>query len=275
MSRITNSSSRPELTCARCPPFKIIILDEADSLTQDAQSALRRTMEIYSKITRFCLCCNYVSRIIEPIASRCSKFIFKRLEGGQAEERIQDILEKEGVSYEDGVIEKALLVSDGDLRRAINLLQSAARLIGATASSANGHTSRKSKKKAILDDDEEMEDAPAPKAQSKIKKSNIDEIAGIFPPELADHLIQTLSKGNTSNYRTIANEVADITASGFAANEVLLALYNKIIYDDMIDTKKKYKLTALFSNVDKRLIDGVDEHLAMLDMCLQIAGVLK
>ena len=57
-----------------CPPFKIIILDEADSLTQDSQSALRRVMENYAAVTRICFCCNYVTRIIDPIASRCSKF---------------------------------------------------------------------------------------------------------------------------------------------------------------------------------------------------------
>jgi len=57
-----------------CPPFKIIILDEADSLTQDSQSALRRVMENYAAITRIAFCCNYVTRIIDPIASRCSKF---------------------------------------------------------------------------------------------------------------------------------------------------------------------------------------------------------
>ncbi|RMZ89015.1 hypothetical protein DV736_g3737, partial [Chaetothyriales sp. CBS 134916] len=256
-----------------CPPFKIIILDEADSLTQDAQSALRRTMEIYSKITRFCLCCNYVSRIIDPVASRCSKFRFKALEGGQAKERIEEILANEQVQYEDGVVERALAVSDGDLRRAINLLQSASRLVGSHADAANGYASKRPKKKTVTDDsDEDMSDAPIPLATAQIKKSDIDEIAAIFPPELADRLIAAL---HTNKYRTIADEVSGITASGYSANEVLLSLYSKLIYDDMIANDKKNNLAGLFSEMDKRLIDGVDEHLCMLDMCLQIAGTLK
>src|SRR6478609_3107546 len=114
-----------------CPPFKIIILDEADSMTQDAQSALRRTMETYSKMTRFCLVCNYVTRIIDPLASRCSKFRFKSLDQGNAVKRVSDIARLEGVKLDDGVAEELVRVADGDLRKAITFLQSAARLVGA------------------------------------------------------------------------------------------------------------------------------------------------
>lgn len=111
-----------------CPPFKLIILDEADSMTQDAQSALRRIMETYSKITRFCLVCNYVTRIIEPLASRCSKFRFKPLEQGSTRARMEMIAENEGVQTDPGVISLILELAGGDLRKAITYLQTAQRL---------------------------------------------------------------------------------------------------------------------------------------------------
>lgn len=256
-----------------CPSFKVIVLDEADQLSQDAQGALRRVIEIHSKITRFALCCNYVSRVIAPLASRCSKFRFKALEGPQAVGRVADILKAENVSYDDGVIERSLKVSDGDLRRAINLLQSAARLVGVGIAPSNGHTS-----KTIPDDsDEEMDDGDAVKPTTRaasIRVSDIDEISGVFPVGMTDHLLKTLQKGNTRNYNSIAKEIADITASGYSANEVLLSLYNKIIFDELVDNKKKYKLTQIFSDFDRRLIDGVDEQLAVLDLSCQIAGIL-
>jgi replication factor C subunit 2/4 len=162
-----------------CPPYKIIILDEADSMTQDAQGALRRIMENYARITRFCLVCNYVTRyafitsttlldpkpvprIIEPLASRCSKFRFKPLDSSAARLRLEHIAQAEQVSVNQDVISALVSTSSGDLRRAVTYLQSAARLSAAT------------------------------EPPTAIRPQDIQEIAGVVPDAIVRTLAQTL-----------------------------------------------------------------------------------
>lgn len=257
-----------------CPPYKIIILDEADSMTQDAQSALRRTMETYSKITRFCLICNYVTRIIDPLASRCSKFRFKMLDQGNAKKRLQDIAGFENVKLEDGAVDTLIKCSEGDLRKAITFLQSAARLVGVVKTShsrSNGNL-----KKRVIEDDED-EDAMEVDGvdSSMVTIKSIEEIAGVIPNDLIDGLLQTMqprSKGAV--YEAVAKQVTDLVANGWSATQVVTQLYQKIIYDDALSDKQKNKIVMQFSDVDKRLVDGADEHLTVLDLALQVSGVL-
>jgi len=103
--------------------FKVIFLDEADALTPEAQQALRRTMENYSATCRFILSCNYSSKIIDPIQSRCAIFRFKLLEKKDIEKVIQNIAQKENLTISPEAIEIIHENSEGDCRRCINLLQ--------------------------------------------------------------------------------------------------------------------------------------------------------
>jgi len=107
-------------------PFKILILDEADNMTGDAQQALRRTMERYTETARFILIANYSGKIIEPIQSRCAPFRFTHLSREDTVGRLRQVSEKEKVKLLDDGMEAILEVSGGDLRRAINTLQAAA-----------------------------------------------------------------------------------------------------------------------------------------------------
>jgi len=107
-------------------PFKIIFLDEADALTPEAQQALRRTMENYSTTCRFILSCNYSSKIIDPIQSRCAIFKFKLLEKKDIEKVIMKIIEKENMTIKPEAVEILYEGCEGDCRRCINILQSTA-----------------------------------------------------------------------------------------------------------------------------------------------------
>jgi replication factor C small subunit len=106
-------------------PFKVIFLDEADALTREAQQALRRTMENYTNTCRFIMSCNYSSKIIDPIQSRCVIFRFKLLERKDIEKRIKIIAEKENLELVEGSLESLYESAEGDCRRVINILQAA------------------------------------------------------------------------------------------------------------------------------------------------------
>ncbi|KAI4142051.1 MAG: hypothetical protein L6R39_005107 [Caloplaca ligustica] len=278
-----------------CPPYKIVILDEADSMTQDAQSALRRTMETYSRITRFCLICNYVTRIIDPLASRCSKFRFKSLDQGNAKKRLEEIAEIECVKTEEGMIDTLIKCSEGDLRKAITFLQSAARLVGAVKipqGKVNGH----SKKRKAVEDEGEDEDAMDVDGvdDSVVTVRIIEDIAGVIPDNAIRELCQAMQpKARGAVYNDVSKVATDLVADGWSASQVvtqvrsadvvgffidstliLWQLYQHILYNDAILDKQKSKIVMVFSEVDKRLLDGADEHLMILDLALRVSGIL-
>ena len=109
---------------------KIVILDEADSMTDGAQQALRRTMEIYSNTTRFALACNTSEKIIEPIQSRCAMLRFTKLSDGQILAKLLEVCQRENLEYDEEGLEAIVFTAQGDMRQGLNNLQSTAQGFG-------------------------------------------------------------------------------------------------------------------------------------------------
>lgn len=103
--------------------FKVVLLDEADYLTAEAQATLRNLMEKYHKNCRFILTCNFENKIIDALQSRCTKFTFKKVSDSEHFDLLKKICENEGIVYKDGTLMKIIEVSRGDIRKSINLLQ--------------------------------------------------------------------------------------------------------------------------------------------------------
>lgn len=110
--------------------FKLVILDEADAMTQDAQNALRRVIEKYTENTRFCLICNYLSKIIPALQSRCTRFRFGPLSHDQMIPRLEHVIQQESIDVTPDGMKAIVTLSSGDMRRSLNILQSTSMAYG-------------------------------------------------------------------------------------------------------------------------------------------------
>lgn len=239
-ARLTVSKpSKDDLERYPCPPYKIIVLDEADCMTADAQSALRRTMETYSTVTRFCLICNYVTRIIDPLASRCSKFRFKSLDEANAMSRLEEIAQKESVQYQEGVLQRIMEISGGDMRKAITLLQSAAKRLTFEGS-------------------------------EKITPQEVEELAGLVPTSVIQEMVGKIAESNVND---MIGYVNNFVKNGWSAVTLVNQLHDHYIPSGDYGTEFKNQVSLLLFDADAKLSNGTNEHLQILNLLVQISQV--
>src|SRR5512137_924151 len=204
--------------------FKILFLDEADALTTDAQAALRRTMESYAQTCRFILSCNYSSKIIDPIQSRCAIYRFKPLAAPAIKEEICRIAVKENLTVTEGAMDAIVYIAQGDMRKAINALQGAAiirRTIDAKMIFAITSTAR--------------------------------------PEEIHDLLSRSL-KGDFEGAESLLAHL--LHERGIAPNELINQCYRTILTMDL-DRKLKVRLIDHLGEADFRLSEGANSDIQL------------
>jgi len=213
--------------------FKILIMDEADSLTSAAQHALRRTMEIYTRTCRFCLIGNYSENIIDPIQSRCSIFRFSHLDEKDMKTYVMNIVENEQVNIIEEGLDAIYQASGGDLRKATNLLQAAA----AT--------------KAVIDD------------------VSIYEVLGKVSPERVRAMIQQSLEGNFLEAREILREL--LIDQGLAPDDIIRMVYSELMRNTVLSEQWKVKLSDKVGEVDYRLTQGARPEIQLSTLLAHLA----
>jgi replication factor C small subunit len=202
--------------------IKIVFLDEADALTHDAQSALRRTMEKYTATTRFILSCNYSSKIIDPIQSRCAVFRFRNLAPPQVKNYIRRIAQEEDVKITPDGVDALVFVAKGDLRRTVNTLQVAAALGGTIDAEAIYKTTATAR------------------------------------PEEVKRLIETALGGEFVAARNILDNL--LIEYGLSGEDVIRQIHRGL-FDLTIPDLAKVTLVDKVGEIDFRLVEGANERI--------------
>jgi len=206
-------------------PFKIIYLDECDALTREAQQALRRTMENYTQTCRFILSCNYSSKIIEPIQSRCAVFRFKPLDKSELYEIIDNLSEREKLKIDEKAKEALVTVSEGDCRKLENILQSCAVL------------------------------------SAKITEDIVFEVAAFARPKEILELLELAAK---QDFQKAKSKLLDTMLNyGLSGIDVIKQVQKEIWSLKTIDSHKKLEMVKECGEVEFRMIEGSDEYLQL------------
>lgn len=205
-------------------PFKIMILDEADNMTRDAQQALRRTMERFTGTCRFILIANYSGKIIEPIQSRCAPFRFTYLSREDQDIYLRRIIEKENVKMSDDGLDAIFEVCGGDLRKTTNTLQAAASL------------------------------------GRSIDAETIYSVIGRANPADVREMITLAMKGDFIGSREKLREM--ILKYGLAGIDIIRQIHIEIFRSGLPE-KWKIKLADAIGEIDFRLIQGADEEVQL------------
>lgn len=221
-----------------CPNFKIIILDEADTMTEEAQSALRKVIENMSKITIFCFICNYVNRIIEPIASRCMKLKFKLIQKDDLLEKLKYISEKEKLEINDDCLNAIIELSEGDARRSIMSLQNMQYLI---------------------------------KYNKNITRNEIIQMNGNINIDMFKNFWEICSKGS---FKEVYDLTSELCRNGFIIKSILKLLMECVLNSNNND-KIKSTLLIEICNTDKRVSEGCTEYIQLLNILLLINNIIK
>ncbi|MGC8546147.1 MAG: replication factor C small subunit [Thermoplasmata archaeon] len=200
--------------------FKILFLDEADYMTDEAQAALRRTMENFTKTTRFVISCNYSSKIIEPIQSRTAIFRFKGISGEDMVHALENILKKEGKEYEKTSLEVIAEMAYGDMRKAINILQ-----VAATYS-------------------------------ERITVNSIYEAAGTVHKEWALQVMNFALKGDISKAKALLEDA--VIKQGISGQDIV-EQFHRSLYDLTIAEDLKADILYYLGEIDFRISEGARE----------------
>ena len=215
--------------------FKIIFLDESDALTADAQQALRRTMEKYTRTVRFILSCNYSSHIIEPIQSRCVIFRYRPLNAKTIDKRISEIAKIEGVAIDDKALKAINYVCQGDLRKAVNTLQAASSLA------------------------------------KKVDEKTVYDVSSRAEPEEVKQLIKLSLKGDFMEAREKLDTL--LYERGMSGEDVILQLYREMVAlpEEEVPGKAKIELIDKIGEYNFRLVEGANERIQLEALIAQFA----